>query len=187
MYVRLFPAYYIDDYFNDDIEKVPLKALFPWNANKDDSDFSVFKLNSKVKSTETNNIVLRAIADNIDRTKAGVDLLILTKDFLNEFCIRDDKKEKFNCLHSNIKNLTYADYKKFIFYTYHNKNNCISYTMEDIRQLLLNFSTEDYKSFLNYYDNRKNKKYTLNEFIEILNRVFLEDGDTELKYVDYTK
>ncbi len=155
MYVRVFKADEIKRWNVKDIDDLPILALKLWNPKKD-NDYSIFKFEDKKDSYWA---ALRALVSNSNEWGYGVDLLILSDEFLKEFNIEDDKEKLTLCNHSNIKNLTFKDYRLFIEYTYKNQENLISFTIKDIKEIFNNLSTNDSKDFKALCDSySKNKE-----------------------------
>ncbi|MDE5943413.1 MAG: hypothetical protein K2H30_04310 [Clostridia bacterium] len=79
-----------------------------WNCK--DNEWSVFKCDDSAvnlkKNEKLNKIVLRMVADNPSKTKKGINLLVLDKDFIDKIntTIIEDP-ELLGCKHCNIKNI----------------------------------------------------------------------------------
>lgn len=181
MYVRLFPPSNINKWLSSSIDCIPIGALYPWNASESDNDYSVFVINYNNKDAKTDFIVLRALADNFKRVKNGVDLFIISDSFLKtcEIRVENDDESKLYCIHANIKNLNFANYKKIIEYTFFHTKDVISYSKEDITNILKNLSSEKFQEFLNYYidknpdeNERSIKKKLSNNFFKGRNEIY---------------
>ena len=158
-------------YWNeDDIDSISIKSItYDWGSN--DKDWSVYKVNfidSYGKNNNTNNVVLRLLASNPKKCTFGVDLFILEDDFYNDFIVRDcykEDQEVFGTVHVNLKNIDYSNLTNVLQYSLAHKDNIITYTMEDIRNLLieikLNGKIQNFADFI--YQINDNEKKDINQ------------------------
>lgn len=174
MYVRIFLAHEIERWKVDSLVKLPILALEPWNCNGN-SDYSVFKIKSNYKDTDSKWIVLRALADNFTKRCGGVDLFILSEKFIKNFVVEEDMSDYIGCLHANIKDIKYEQFLSIVEYTYNNQNDIISYSIDDIKSLISNLTDDEFSSLNKYYlcrhPNEKEDK-----FKKYIKNVYFKDG-----------
>ena len=175
MYVRVFKADEIKKWNVKTIDDLPILALKLWNPKKD-SDYSIFKFKAKEDSYWA---YLRALVSNSTEWGYEVDLLILSDEFLKNYHIEDGNDDLVKCSHSNIKDLTFKDYKAFIDYTYNNQDKIISIKLKDIIKILDNLSENDSDSF-EVFCNSSNKKKEVYKTINNICRRNTNNGKESL-------
>ncbi len=161
MYVRVFKADVIKLWKVDDIDKIPIEGLNLWNPG-DDNDYSIFKFENEKNSSWA---LLRAIVSNKAKWGYGVDLLILPDEFLENYEIEDSEESLIKCSHSNIKNLTFKNYKEIINYTYKHQDKIITFKFENIKKIFIDMSESDSNDYSNFC-NSLNKKKEIVKFLK---------------------
>lgn len=174
MYVRIFLAHEIERWNVNSLDELPILALEPWNS-RDDSDYSIFKINSNVKDENSNWIVLRALADNFNKRCGGVDLLILSQELLDQFIVKNDDDIKLNCLHANIKNVTYKQFLLIVEYTYKKYKNILSYSIKNIKDLIYGLTDNEFAMLIRYYHDRHPEEKEA-KFKSKLRNTYFKDG-----------
>lgn len=128
------------------------------------NEWSVFQFEGSLynlsKTELLDKIVLRMVADNIKKTKDGVDLLVLDGKFINSIksIVEPDSDPKLDSYHCNICDISYEKIKKALTYTlkYYDKR-IISYSMRDIKDLLSNASEDFLTKYKSYKDKERLK------------------------------
>lgn len=120
------------------------------------NEWSVYECPDEVldlkKCRQLDNIALKLICDNISKTKSGVELLILDKDFFDLIQLNavSDNEDVLLCRHCNIREINLDKIHKAINYTLKNyKNKVIKYSVKDINKLFNSCSADYITEFVN--------------------------------------
>lgn len=142
-YVRLINTTRWDKKVNS-FEEISGEAVInDWNCVN--NEWSIYECAENVlklqKCKQLDNITLKLICDNISKTKNGVELLVLDKNFFDlvqSEAIRDDE-DILRCRHCNIKGINLGKINKAVKYTFENiESKVIKYTVKDIKNLFVN-------------------------------------------------
>lgn len=142
MYVRALNHF--DDWSVEDLDQLPTIAISDW-ATKSDSDFSVYKIYSMNDLSALDNIAIRFFLSNTKNIRFA--LLPLYDSFLANFEVIDDKL-LMDCIHANIKNTIYPDFRKCVEYSFHNIDKCKTYNLKLLKSLFLKMSSERLDSLI---------------------------------------
>ena len=147
-----------------------------------DNEWSIYECPDDVldlkKCSQLDNITLKLICDNISKTKRGVELLVLDKNFFDliKLSAIRDKNEILNCRHCNIKGINLDTIHKAIKYTLKNyKCKVVKYSVKDINNLFTNCSDDYIAEFVS-----KTKEYNL----ETIRKSFNLKEDFFSKYLN---
>ena len=125
------------------------------------NEWSVFRCDSFLsgKSDQMNKIALFLVAKSPQKTEAGVDLLIIDDLFIKEVGVEVfPDSPQLGCIHCNLRNIDYLKIKKAVNYTFRKyKNQVVSYSISDIKELFFNYASGDPQYMREYVkSNRKN-------------------------------
>ena len=120
-----------------------------------DNEWSVYECPDDVldlkKCSQLDNITLKLICDNISKTKRGVELLVLDKNFFELVQLKAvwDNENILQCRHCNISGINLDKIIKAINYTLKNyKDRVIKYSVNDINKLFESCSPEYIAEFI---------------------------------------
>ena len=174
MFVRIFQVNEIKRWQVSCIEKLPILALEP-RSPKEDSDYSVFQVDCEHKNEKTDWIILRALADNFNKRCLGMDLFLLKSELLKNLTVEKDNNNELNCLHANLKDITFEQFNLIVKYTFENSKDIISYSIKDIKILISSLSCDQFMKLVEYYIS-KHPDQKMDKFIKKVKNTFFKDN-----------
>lgn len=163
----------LDDWYDSnslELNDLPLSCLYTFAEKQ--NEFSVFKVEKIDDKKSLDYIVLRLFSQSPNKWSKGFRLMILEQSLLDKMSkIEDDKSEYMKCLHANICDATYNDFKLLVEYTYNlckENDDCgkfIEYTFGDIGNIFNNMTDEEGTEFINSYSGVEKEKKDLKKSI----------------------
>lgn len=171
MYLRAIND--IEDWNSSDIptvEKLPITCLNCFT--EDENEYSVFKVDSIDDKKALDSIALRLFSCSPKKWSQGFHLMILEKSILKKISSNISENPPFmGCIHANIEDVCYSDFKNLVEYTYDLYNGkksskkFVEYSFVTIANLFSNMSENEFNNYLESYSKDEKMKNKLKKSI----------------------
>ena len=167
MYLRAITD--IEDWDSNEIgsvDRIPIVNLN--NFFENENEYSVFKVDSIENRELLDKIALRLFSSSPNKWSTGFHLMLLNESVLKELSkdISDDPVV-MNCIHANIKNVCYSDFKVLVEYTYNlyngkDSDKCfVEYTTNTLASLFNKMNKETFTSYIDSCSTDEKRKNSL--------------------------